>query len=313
MRLLAIVLIAGLCLGACTKTYNKMVVAPDESVVTRSLPAPNVAGVDVSKKNFVTEYGTFQKSGTPPTVRASTTTEPAGADRVDGVIDWAQLKADGIKFAYVRISFGDSAVLEPTARKNWFDAKAAGIPVGPYHYFRPSNFKENIVRQAQHFINSLREIEPNAAANYLPLAIDVEDTQTELLPDLRLVPKAYRRALCTFIKVLQNDPYASQRRMVLYSNFATYTKYSLGESDECSLPTLPIWFANYNPVTSSKFWEAYDQVCVPTISDPRGRCFMVQVSEDHKTPAAPTGRIDWNFFLGSEQELLAHMKPAPSS
>lgn len=52
--------------------------------------------------------------------------------RWQGTIDWNRVKAAGIQFAMIRISYGMG--LDSRFRENLAGAKAAGVPVGVYHF-----------------------------------------------------------------------------------------------------------------------------------------------------------------------------------
>lgn len=53
-----------------------------------------------------------------------------------GKIDWNQVKNSDVKFAILRSSFGspDPSQVDNQFENNYKGAKAAGIPVGAYHY-----------------------------------------------------------------------------------------------------------------------------------------------------------------------------------
>ena len=53
-----------------------------------------------------------------------------------GEIDWNQVKNSDVKFAILRSSFGspDPSQVDNQFENNYKGAKAAGIPVGAYHY-----------------------------------------------------------------------------------------------------------------------------------------------------------------------------------
>ena len=54
-----------------------------------------------------------------------------------GTINWASVKAAGKQFAIIRVSDG-TGFLDPKFASNWRNAKAAGIAVGAYQFFRPN-------------------------------------------------------------------------------------------------------------------------------------------------------------------------------
>src|SRR5580704_7696948 len=54
----------------------------------------------------------------------------------DGDIDWTQVLAAGKQFALIRVSDGID-FNDPQFASNWQGAKAAGLAVGAYQFFRP--------------------------------------------------------------------------------------------------------------------------------------------------------------------------------
>ena len=56
--------------------------------------------------------------------------------RYQGVIDWEQVAASGVKFAAIRATVGDYYT-DPTFAANWAGAKAAGLLVTAYHVVKP--------------------------------------------------------------------------------------------------------------------------------------------------------------------------------
>ena len=70
-----------------------------------------------------------------------------------GQIDWQQMKAQGIDFAYIKATEGSSYVDECYER-NMTDAENAGIAVGAYHFF---SFDSPGATQAEHFIQTVGE------------------------------------------------------------------------------------------------------------------------------------------------------------
>ena len=70
-----------------------------------------------------------------------------------GQIDWKQMKAQGIGFAYIKATEGSSYVDE-CYEQNMTDAENAGIAAGAYHFF---SFDSPGVTQAEHFIQTVGE------------------------------------------------------------------------------------------------------------------------------------------------------------
>ena len=82
-----------------------------------------------------------------------------------GVIDWDRLKADGVDFAYIKASEGET-FNDPRFSRNWYAAGQAGLLRGAYHFFSPCRTGK---AQAANFI---RIVPPDRRA--LPPALDAE-------------------------------------------------------------------------------------------------------------------------------------------
>ncbi len=83
-----------------------------------------------------------------------------------GTVDWNAVAADGVVFAYVRVSDG-LGTLDQQFDANWQGAKAAGIRVGAYQFFRPN---QDAAQQAQLLLDTMGPLAPGD----LPPVIDVE-------------------------------------------------------------------------------------------------------------------------------------------
>ncbi len=85
--------------------------------------------------------------------------------RWQGDIDWPKLRTQGANFTYIKATDGGDH-LDPMFRKNWREAKAAGIKRGAYHFFYWCRVAS---QQADWFIRNVPK-DPDA----LPPVIDVE-------------------------------------------------------------------------------------------------------------------------------------------
>lgn len=83
-----------------------------------------------------------------------------------GEIDWAAVRAAGVRFAYVRVSDGATAP-DPLFARNWQEAARAGVVRGAYQYFRPAEEPEE---QADLWLDLVGPPEKGD----LPPALDVE-------------------------------------------------------------------------------------------------------------------------------------------
>jgi hypothetical protein len=85
-----------------------------------------------------------------------------------GTINWAQVKAAGKVFAIIRVSDG-TGFMDPKFVSNWKGAKAAGLAVGAYQFFRPT---QDVTRQADIMVDQLNAV--GFGAGDIPPVIDVE-------------------------------------------------------------------------------------------------------------------------------------------
>ena len=88
-----------------------------------------------------------------------------------GNINFKSVKNEGIEVVYIKATEGDY-FKDSYAKQNYERAKAEGLKVGFYHFFKPN---KNAKRQANYFIDYLNEI---GATDYdCKLALDVETTE----------------------------------------------------------------------------------------------------------------------------------------
>ena len=89
-----------------------------------------------------------------------------------GDIDWNKVKADGIEFAMLRSSFGKENPDKQTDNKFWQNyrnAKAAGVPIGAYHYSYATTV-EDAKKEADFFLSIVKDCQFE-----YPVAFDIED------------------------------------------------------------------------------------------------------------------------------------------
>src|SRR6266851_920044 len=83
-----------------------------------------------------------------------------------GTIDWLAVAKAGMRFAYAKATDGVSFV-DPMFATNWTAMKAAGIPRGAYHFFRPAHALE---AQVNSFVTKVKTL----SGDDLPPMLDVE-------------------------------------------------------------------------------------------------------------------------------------------
>lgn len=114
------------------------------------------------------DYGDFQAAAT--VCPGSTKTYGIDVSYWQGNIDWAKVKAAGKQFAIIRVSDG-TGFRDPRFEEYWNGAKAAGLTVGAYQFFRPG---QDATAQANLMADKLAAV--GYKAGDIPPVIDVEVT-----------------------------------------------------------------------------------------------------------------------------------------
>ena len=68
-----------------------------------------------------------------------------------GTIDWNRVAADGVRYAFIRVSDG-TGYIDPKFPTYWAQSRAAGIVHGAYQYFRPN---QDPIAQANLFLSKV--------------------------------------------------------------------------------------------------------------------------------------------------------------
>lgn len=142
------------------------------------------------------------------------------------VIDWKGVKAmqiDDVKigFGFMKATEG-IAMVDGRFRKNWFEAKKAGIPRGAYHFF---NAGKSGKAQAENFIETV-----NLEKGDLPPVLDVEQIRGTSVSNLQIRVADWIRAVEKHYKV----------KPIIYTNADFYENYLSGKFDD-----YPLWVAHY--------------------------------------------------------------------
>ncbi len=187
-----------------------------------------------------------------------------------GNIDWAAAKADGVEFAFVRISDG-TGFIDPKFEQNWQGTRAAGILRGAYQFFRPN---QDPIAQADLFLDKLGTME----ANDLPPVIDVEAAGG-------MGPAAIANAVGIWIDRVKA---ATGMTPIIYTGFY-FWRDSVGAAE---FPGSPLWHAQY---TSAE---------CPNIPPPWQDWAIWQFTASGSVAGIP-GDVDTNRFNGTYDQLLA--------
>lgn len=146
-----------------------------------------------------------------------------------GTIDWNAAAGDGIKFAFIRVSDGDPATVgfaDPKFDENWVNAKAAGIIVGAYQFFRPN---QDPVAQADYLIAKL-----GGAVNPGELAPEIDVETDGGLSDSQVVA-----AIGQWVSRVETQLGVSP---IIYTSAYLWSQYTGNSS---AFASYPLWVAHY--------------------------------------------------------------------
>jgi len=158
-----------------------------------------------------------------------------------GIIDWSEIKTQSIDFVYVKATEGQS-YLDPNYSLNVRGAKGIQMKVGDYHFFR---FNRSGIKQAENYLKHTRMIKTD-----LTPVLDVEEwgnyhtdkNITEIKTEIK-----------SFLRIVES---AIHRKVIIYTNKSTYTKFIRNE-----FPENPIWICSFieNEIMPDKqtwvFWQ----------------------------------------------------------
>ncbi len=146
--------------------------------------------------------------------------------RHQSIIDWEdvslmQSRNLKIGFGFMKATEGIVSV-DPRFKKNWFEAKKAGVPRGAYHFF---NAGKSGKAQARNFIQTVH-LEPGD----LPPVLDVEQIRGTSVTNLQLRVRDWITLVEAHYKV----------KPIIYTNADFYEHYLAGKFDD-----YPLWVAHY--------------------------------------------------------------------
>jgi lysozyme len=148
-----------------------------------------------------------------------------------GVIDWPQVAAAGIRFAFIKATDGVSPAVDPRLAANTAGAAAAGIPFGMYHFFRALSPAVQITR----FLDTFRKF-----PSQLPPVLDIE------------VGGEYQAGALTIAQGIEAE-LAIKPLVYCYPSFAD-TFLTAEQWRE-----YPLWIAHYTkaPAPRTSHWPAW--------------------------------------------------------
>jgi lysozyme len=138
-----------------------------------------------------------------------------------GAVNWEEIKANNITFAYTKATQGHTYV-DSKFHQNWSDMTTAGIARGAYHFY---STESNGKSQAEHFINTVGEVKIGDMPPVLDLeqggingTVDVKLFQQEVMSWLNAVEAKFG------VKpmIYTNNPFANK-----YLNNVKFAEYTL--------------------------------------------------------------------------------------
>ncbi|MCR5791927.1 MAG: lysozyme, partial [Lachnospiraceae bacterium] len=153
-----------------------------------------------------------------------------------GQIDWQQVKADGIEFAFIRIGYrgyGEEGSLkeDTEALRNIENAGKAGVEVGVYFFSQAVN-EEEAVEEADFVLKALQGKKLELPVVFDPENILDDDARTDYVSKEQFTQNAI--AFCEKIKETGYTP-------AVYCNMM-WEAYKL---DLSKLESYDIWYADY--------------------------------------------------------------------
>lgn len=195
------------------------------------------------------------------------------ASRYQGAIDWLPARRAGVRFAWLKATEGGDH-LDPGYALNAPAARAAGVPVGAYHFFY---FCRDAAEQAQWFIRNV----PRRKGD-LPPVLDMEWTPFSPTCTARPEPAKVRASIRDFSRIITQH-YGT--RPVVYTTPEFYEQNGLGQmrGQEFFLRAVSAHPSEHYPGERWSFWQYSGTGVVPGVS----------------------GKVDLNAFGGSLRDWQA--------
>jgi lysozyme len=194
-----------------------------------------------------------------------------------GKIEWAQVKENGVRFAYIKATEGKDYVDKRYA-ENTRQARQEGIATGAYHFFL---FNTSGREQADHFIRTVQ-----LQKGDLPPVVDVEAYRN---PHRNLSDRAITASVQVFVYKIYNH-YGIWP--VIYADMASYKRYIRGYFPGC-----PLWLCDLNKE--------------PAPDDGRGWLFW-QYAHTGRMKGI-SGPVDLDIFRGTPEDFSKFLNKTSGS
>jgi lysozyme len=158
----------------------------------------------------------------------------------NGSIDWAKVKADGVKFTFIKATQGVGYSKVDYFRNHAPKALGNGIHVGAYHYATFSNIPEAL-SEAKYFYSVIKDYKLT-----YPLVLDLEENKDNASR------KQLTAAANAFMEFLENKGY----KVMLYTSKG-FLDYELDKT----MIDCPLWIARYNKELgmTADIWQHTDK------------------------------------------------------
>lgn len=194
----------------------------------------------------------------------------------NGDIDWARVRASGVSFAFIKATEGKD-ILDKRFNEYWPQAKVAGMPVAPYHFYY---FCSTADEQADWFIANV----PKAAV-YLPPVLDVEWNHTSKTCDYKPSPLTVQAEMKRFMDRIEAH---YGKRPIIYTSVDFHEDNLVGQ------------FNDYH------FWVR-SVAAHPSVRYPDRRWAFWQYTSTGVIPGI-SGETDINVFAGSAKNWQKWVK-----
>lgn len=187
------------------------------------------------------------------TCAKGTTLSGVDVSYYQGNVTWAQVKASGRDFAFVRISDG---LNHPDTKfaQNWPGAKAAGLVRGSYQFFRPG---QDADQQAQMVLDALDDA-GGLLPGDLPPVLDLEAADSQASSVVVSKALAWLAKIEAAIGIKPVVYTANFMSSVIGDNFGAYTLWVANYTTSC--PLMPSGWSDW------QFWQSSDSGSVPGIA-----------------------------------------------
>lgn len=181
-----------------------------------------------------------------PYFAASYEVQGIDVSHYQGAVDWEEIAAQDVDFAFIKATEGSSHVDE-YFYDNWQAAAQTELYVGAYHFF---SFDSPGQTQAELFIDTVGDLKGKLAP-----AIDIEYYGEKEKDSPK--QEAVRKELRDMLEILEEH---YQKTPVIYTTYKVYDRYLKGEFEE-----YPLWLRNvyYPPMGDLgekwTFWQYTDR------------------------------------------------------